>query len=501
MLDRRRSRTPATRLFALGVLLPLACSADVSPFQVPDPQVPTTPVAVAADTSIQMENRQPGNADYYSTRWASPKDLMMWASPYAPHLGDTVDVHIHATKGPVSVTVYRIGWYGGAGARIITKLDAIPAGPQPACTTTEPVVCPWSITARIPVAASWLSGLYLLRVEDKTTSIAYYPFMVSDPSPAPFIAVIPQFTWQAYNDFNERSLYTYTAGVRGHKVSFERPYTTSAGASFVLAHSHSHELSVAQWMERMGYNVHYVSDLDLATTQLRPTRALLFVGHDEYWTNQMRASVEAARDRGTHLMFFSANNGYRAIHLGPGTARAGHLISSYNSDVDPEANGTDVSAIFREPPLNRPENALYGVQFSRTALFAQWPRFAADSVSGPEATAFLKAGGVAIGDTIPGMLITPVLSGEASLEGDNLFQNGRTPADMQVLLRISLPYNPRSEGTSMTFHTTFFRAKSGAGVFASGFNEWGRWLSDYSGPQNAAIQGITKSVLDWMLTH
>ena len=33
----------------------------------------------------------------------------------------------------------------------------------------------------------------------------------------------------------------------------------------------------------------------------------LSVGHDEYWSGGQRANVEAARDAGVHLAFFSGN--------------------------------------------------------------------------------------------------------------------------------------------------------------------------------------------------
>jgi len=36
-------------------------------------------------------------------------------------------------------------------------------------------------------------------------------------------------------------------------------------------------------------------------------KAFLSVGHDEYWSAPQRANVEAARDQGVNLAFFSAN--------------------------------------------------------------------------------------------------------------------------------------------------------------------------------------------------
>ena len=45
------------------------------------------------------------------------------------------------------------------------------------------------------------------------------------------------------------------------------------------------------------------------------TRLFISVGHDEYWSGPQRAAVEAARDAGTHLAFFSGNEVYCAFPL------------------------------------------------------------------------------------------------------------------------------------------------------------------------------------------
>ena len=42
-------------------------------------------------------------------------------------------------------------------------------------------------------------------------------------------------------------------------------------------------------------------------------KALIFVGHDEYWSKEQRDNVEAARDAGVHLAFFTGNEVYWKI--------------------------------------------------------------------------------------------------------------------------------------------------------------------------------------------
>ena len=63
------------------------------------------------------------------------------------------------------------------------------------------------------------------------------------------------------------------------------------------------------WLERNGYRVDYCTDLDLHEQPdlLTPYRLLLSVGHDEYWSEQMRAHVEAFIRQGGNVAFFSGN--------------------------------------------------------------------------------------------------------------------------------------------------------------------------------------------------
>ncbi len=47
-----------------------------------------------------------------------------------------------------------------------------------------------------------------------------------------------------------------------------------------------------------------------APTALIGHKAYISVGHDEYWSGEQRANVEAARDAGVNLLFWSGNEVY-----------------------------------------------------------------------------------------------------------------------------------------------------------------------------------------------
>jgi hypothetical protein len=98
------------------------------------------------------------------------------------------------------------------------------------------------------------------------------------------------------------------------QVSFNRPYgkycqifdapLSTGSGEFLLW-----EFPLAFWMESLGYDVTYISNLDThrdASGLLR-AKGFLSVGHDEYWSIEMFENVRAAVKRGVNAAFLSGN--------------------------------------------------------------------------------------------------------------------------------------------------------------------------------------------------
>ena len=432
----------------------------------------------------------------------------MWAAPYAITVGDTLSVFIHASSGPVSVALFRMGWYGGIGGRLLWSQDSVAAGAQPACTPPfpGPVECPWRATLRIPVRLTWTSGIYLLKVTNLAGQSGLYPVVVRSRNSRAFVIVVPQFTWQAYNAFGGSSLYTAGPdGHLGHFVSFERPYALRGGAGYVYGLGYSNDASVLMWLEREGYDVSYVSDQDvpeLGTGFPLPQKGLIFIGHDEYWTMGQFKATTLLRDRGYHLAFLAGNTAYWRVRLSPGlvTNQPAAVVTCYKGDPDPgAATALDGTRSFRS--LGMAENALLGEMYVEHAHGGAYPLVVSDSGVGFEASQFLASAGLRALDTIPNILDdrTPGWPRPSSLEGDQLVANGNTPPTIQVLMRAV--FSSGLPSPSGVFHTTFYIAPSGSAVFDAGFNEWGRFLGGFYGPSDVRIERVTESVLDWMITH
>ena len=142
-------------------------------------------------------------------------------------------------------------------------------------------------------------------------------------------------TWLSYNRWPQwRSLYdlgTAPWGASnskvGYDVGFDRPYAlywngfpagfhplTNGSGEFLMT-----EFPLAFWLEKEGYDVTYISNVDTHADAkgLLRAKAFLSVGHDEYWTERMFENVTRARDAGVSLAFLSGNSISGVVELLP----------------------------------------------------------------------------------------------------------------------------------------------------------------------------------------
>ena len=85
--------------------------------------------------------------------------------------GQTIDFKIRTDATDYRLDIYRLGYYGGDGARLVAAVEPSATLPQaqPACLfdgTTNLVDCGnWAISASWAVPATATSGIYLANVE------------------------------------------------------------------------------------------------------------------------------------------------------------------------------------------------------------------------------------------------------------------------------------------------------------------------------------------------
>ena len=279
---------------------------------------------------IVAENCLPGNpASEWEVAGAGDPSIQGFATDISVDQGQTIGFKIDTTASDYRIDIYRLGYYGGNGARRVATIatGATTETDQPNCllidgTTDDNLVdCGnWSPSASWSVPANATSGLYVARPRRADNGGAsHIAFVVRDDNGnSDLLFQTSDTTWQAYNSYGGYSLYAGPG--HAHKVSYNRPFVTRGGP--IEDWLFNAEYPMLRWLERNGYDVSYFSGIDTARrgSELLEHEAFMSVGHDEYWSAEQRANVEAARDDGVDLAFFSGNEVYWKTRWEPSTA-------------------------------------------------------------------------------------------------------------------------------------------------------------------------------------
>ena len=276
----------------------------------------------ATHNFIVCENIKPGNpASEWDVTLAGDDNIQGFATDISVDQGQTVRFKVDTDASDYRLDIYRLGYYGGDGARFIAPVQPSTTLPQiqPACTfiTDGDQInlhdCGnWGESASWNVPTDATSGIYIAKLvrEDGTAGASHITFIVrDDDGGSDLLFQTSDTTWQAYNQYGGYSLYDGPAG-HSAKVSYNRPFTTRTipNEDFLF----NSEYPMLRWLERNGYDVSYFTnvDADRYGAELLEHQVFLSVGHDEYWSDAQRTNVEAARDAGVHLAFFSGNEVY-----------------------------------------------------------------------------------------------------------------------------------------------------------------------------------------------
>lgn len=451
--------------------------------------------SVAGANPVQRENSLPGTPG-----WEIPADAGTFIRGYASETsiapGQSFHLHVAAPPGArYRVLVYRLGWYGGVGGRLIMCVPGCgssraaiaqppPAAPDPA---TGLFRVPWRVTDQLEVPAGAVSGYYEAELQivggAHAGAVGSVPLIVRPSPAAPASAVlvqVPVNTWEAYNPWGGKSLYQFGTGRHAVEVSFDRPYDQRMFDNMVT----NLELPWVRFLERNGIDVSYQTDVDTDTApgSLLGHRLVFAIGHDEYWTQGMRDAFNRALASSTNLMFGSDSADWRMRY-----ADGGRTIAEWRDPaVDPARNRSLDNGFFAA--FGEPECQLMGVEHQWAAQRGLTAPPTAYTVTGPGSDPWLAAAGLAPGDVIQGVV---------GYEWDSLIPGcfkGQVVPLMTALL-------PGSDGVRHTVNMVRATAPSGGRVFAMGTMELA-WALDgldghFADPQvtafvKAALRDLTR---------
>jgi hypothetical protein len=327
-----------------------------------------------------------------------------WPPSIAP--GGAVALHLSSAGGrPVQVEIARIG-----ATRDVVWSDTVPAGDHPTPRHAFSQGCDWPAAASVTSGNDWRSGYYEveLTIDVDGKLRREHAFFVVRPSATPdqgptntILLALATNTWYAYNDFGGRNLYTgattsalqrpmsrgylYKPPGAGRRVTVTNPpdpdmnahvgylqrnrlsgYAGSAGWP-------DWEMPFLQWAERNGYGIDVCTNADLEDhpSLLRGKRLFLSVGHDEYWSGPMRDTVEEFIAAGGNAAFFSGNTSFWQVRLedhtdgGPAASMVGYKGQLKNDPVFDTDRIGELTSIWSDHLIGRPENQMTGVSFVR----------------------------------------------------------------------------------------------------------------------------------------
>lgn len=277
--------------------------------------------------------------------------------------GETIFFKIKTDSTDYRIDIYRMGYYGGMGARLVDTIEPSVKLPQ---SQPEGIRDPetllydcgnWAVSASWKSSSDAVSGVYFARLVRQDSEPASWrvdsgghePVAAPTPSAHAYGALgygrlanalreprashiyfivrddegcsdilfqTSDATWQAYNRYGGHCTYArfnpdnprmHGGAPRSYKASYNRPFETRYYRAVNMVFNG--EYPFIRWLEANGYDVSYFTgvDSDRRGEEILKHRLFLSVGHDEYWSLDQRRHVERARDAGVHLAFFSGN--------------------------------------------------------------------------------------------------------------------------------------------------------------------------------------------------
>src|SRR5262245_50179153 len=122
-----------------------------------------------AQNPIIIENQQAG-----SSGWDVDQDhvgsdavgqIKGYASAVSVNKGQNITLYVSVNPPQTyTIDIYRIGWYGGAGGRLMQHIGPLSGVQQPTCpvhATYGTIECHWAPAYVLATQSNWTSGIYI----------------------------------------------------------------------------------------------------------------------------------------------------------------------------------------------------------------------------------------------------------------------------------------------------------------------------------------------------
>ncbi|MEM9563970.1 MAG: N,N-dimethylformamidase beta subunit family domain-containing protein [Actinomycetota bacterium] len=327
--------------------------------------------------------------------------------------GEEVVLRASNRGGPVGVEVTRIG----ADRTVSWSVTGLAVAEHPVPDRAWADGCDWPAAVTVPTGADWPSGFYEIsflgeraadgpaddRQGGRDRSEAFVAVRpATNAEPGDLLLVLSTNTWNAYNQWGGRCLYS-----GADRVSFARPlergylrrpsapdevpydgritdiddppdpehrrllaYQSAGRWPLWTASSgwHNWERRFVRWAENAGYRVDVATNRDLEDDPdlLDRYGLVVSVGHDEYWTWGMRDTLDRWVSAGGNHAIFSGNTCFWQVrYADDGRTMVAHKGRARFDDPARRSDPSRLTSMWSDPLIGRPETATIGLTFSR----------------------------------------------------------------------------------------------------------------------------------------
>jgi hypothetical protein len=343
-------------------------------------------------------------------------EIWCYSDRFSYRPGETVRLQVSSTAPRFTIAIVR----DGATETRVFEQAGIAARWQDTPEDCSVEGCGWETTFEFKIGDEWPSGGYRLTLKTEGRDgqpIRCHHILIVLPKPGRkagrILQVAATGTWLAYNTWGGSNHYEGITGPNRNQyspiVSTQRPWCRGFAVlppdaprvplevampprtvpryphmEWAFATGHSKKYASAGWAsydshffrfaERAGYAIDLASQHDLHFTPeiLLDYDCAVFVGHDEYWTWEMRDAVDAFVDQGGHAARFAGNFMWQTRLEDKGLKQ---VCYKYRARAeDPAYHGGDVTRAtnsWEAPEIGRPGCKTFGLNASK-GVYAGW---------------------------------------------------------------------------------------------------------------------------------
>src|SRR6476620_11060639 len=149
------------------------------------------PNSIGVPMIVRKENERPGTRDWLLTKTRvdpATKYRCPWVEGYCSRTsvraGEEISFFVSTNPpSPFRIDFFRMGYYGGAGGRLVVSHGPFPGAAQPDPPVGERRLreCAWEPCLTLKVPEDWVSGVYVGKLTEEREDLqSYVIFVVRD---------------------------------------------------------------------------------------------------------------------------------------------------------------------------------------------------------------------------------------------------------------------------------------------------------------------------------